>query len=178
MAFSIQRIPVWLFILLGLLLNIVAILISSVILEQYNQRNQRLHEQQTEYLDHISQAWRKVENLERKREWTWLMMQRLAANQDAKVTPTLIAQLQPWLNQPLNNISYQSLFQLIDQDQQQLREKIDTAYIETLTIKQRLQTNSQNAAYLHHLALFLQILGLTLLLARDLLGHRHDQKSR
>ncbi|WP_244556691.1 hypothetical protein [Enterovibrio nigricans] len=61
----------------------------------------------------------------------------------------------------------------IDQQQDLLREKIDSLYLENLQLAESQREINGNISAYRNLALFLQVLGLALIMARDL-SRRQD----
>ena len=60
--------PAWVFVLIGLVLNILAILMSSVVLDRLGEQIKALETTKQQNLYSIQLAWKTVETLERKRE--------------------------------------------------------------------------------------------------------------
>ncbi|MDF5484549.1 DNA mismatch repair protein, partial [Vibrio parahaemolyticus] len=60
--------PPWVLVLIGLVLNIGAIIVTSLVLDKLGKQHSQLAEQTAENLYSIQLAWNSVETLERKRE--------------------------------------------------------------------------------------------------------------
>ncbi len=60
--------PPWVLVLIGLVLNIGAIVLTSLVLDRLGKQYSQLAEQKAENLYSIQLAWNSVETLERKRE--------------------------------------------------------------------------------------------------------------
>ncbi|MEF1303401.1 DNA mismatch repair protein, partial [Vibrio owensii] len=60
--------PAWLLVLIGLVLNIAAIVLTSVVLDKLGKETSLLADQKADNLYSIQLAWNSVETLERKRE--------------------------------------------------------------------------------------------------------------
>lgn len=164
--------PSWLLVLIGLVLNVLALLMSSIVLERLGQSKASLLEQQQENLYSIQLTWNRVETLERKKEWTILYLQR---EQEDASTPILDAafqaQLRAWLSVPIPDLSATnlgSILDLIESAQQSQRDQIDTFYLSNLSLSEQVMALDSQIAWYRNIGLFLQVFGLALILARDL----------
>ncbi|CCN80921.1 conserved hypothetical protein [Vibrio nigripulchritudo SFn27] len=172
--YMILRPPAWLLVLVGLMLNILALLISSLVLEDYSQLNAQYQEKKEGNQHQIQLAWSRIENLERKREalLTFVTTLPMLSSEDALILEQEMSeQLESWVGQPVPNIaigSLKELFQLIETAQQTQRNRIDDLYLENLELTDEMSQIHKDSAQYNNLALFLQIFGLALILARDL----------
>ncbi|WP_162047729.1 DNA mismatch repair protein [Vibrio taketomensis] len=164
--------PSWLLVLIGLVLNVLALLMSSIVLERLGQSKASLLEQQQENLYSIQLTWNRVETLERKKEWTILYLQR---EQEDASTPILDAafqaQLRAWLSVSIPDLSATnlgSILDLIESAQQSQRDQIDTFYLSNLSLSEQVMALDSQIAWYRNIGLFLQVFGLALILARDL----------
>lgn len=110
-----------------------------------------------------------METLERKRE---ALLQHLHLHGYIKASnplnQMLAEQLQGWVNQPVPQIHPDNLAiitQLIDQSQ---RDAIDNYFLENLSLNDQVMALNKDIALYKNIALFLQVLGLALILAKDL----------
>lgn len=162
--------PPWLLVLFGLVLNVMAILMSSMVLDKLSSQINGLSETKRENIYAIQLAWADVETLERKREMLLLHLGQ-ARKMDDSIAMVLRGQLKDWVNQSVPVISRQNLsllMSLITQAQQRQREKIDDYYLQNLTVGEQMASLEHDIAWYKNVALFLQIFGLVLILARDL----------
>jgi len=162
--------PAWTLVLTGLVLNVLALLMSSIVLDKLSGEISRLSEQKDENIYSIQLAWNGVEMLERKRE---MLLLHLAQEGEltSQLEQALQGQLKVWVNQPLPRINVDNLPQLmmsINQAQQTYRDQIDDFYLENLSISERMLSLNENIAWYKNIGLFLQVFGLALILARDL----------
>ncbi|MBM7034871.1 DNA mismatch repair protein [Vibrio ulleungensis] len=160
----------WVLVLLGLLLNIVAMLISSTKIEQLDSAISALNDINDENSYAIQRAWSSVDTLERKKENLVLYMSTMPTlNQQ---TASLVSsQLSPWLIEPpetLSNSNVQLWFDAIDHAQSRHRNDIDQYYLQTLEINEQVTQQQITVSWFKQIALFLQVFGLALILARDL----------
>lgn len=167
--------PAWLLVLNGLVLNILAILMSSVVLEDLGSKMTTLNERKQDNLYSIQLAWNRVETLERKKEFTLLYLQQNNV-QDERLKALDVEigqQLADWVAAPIPELVAGNIAQitgLIESAQQTLREQIDDFYLNNLTINEQLVGLNETIAWYRNVSLFLQVFGLALILARDLEG--------
>ena len=162
--------PAWALVLTGLVLNVLALLMSSIVLDKLSGEIGQLSEQKDENIYSIQLAWNSVEMLERKREMLLLHIAHEGEVQQ-QLQVTLQGQLSQWVNQPIPEISLDNLPQLmmlINQAQQAYRNQIDDFYLENLSISELMTTLNERIAWYKNIGLFLQVFGLALILARDL----------
>ncbi|MDC5856855.1 DNA mismatch repair protein [Vibrio europaeus] len=162
--------PAWVLVLTGLVLNVLALLMSSIVLDKLSGDIGQLSEQKDENIYSIQLAWNSVEMLERKREMLLLHIAHEGEVQQ-QLQATLQGQLSQWVNQPIPEINLDNLPQLmmlINQAQQLYRNQIDDFYLENLSISELMTTLNERIAWYKNIGLFLQVFGLALILARDL----------
>ncbi|ASI91819.1 DNA mismatch repair protein [Vibrio mediterranei] len=162
--------PAWVMVSVGLILNITAIILSSQVLDKMSGEVAMLQERKNSNLYSIQLAWNQVETLERKRETLQLHLA-----QSQTITPEisllLRGQLARWVNADVPEIelaNLSELMRLINKAQQGQRNIIDELYLDNLSLTEAIQFVEEEMAYYKNIALFLQIFGLALILARDL----------
>ncbi|CAH6782171.1 DNA mismatch repair protein [Vibrio chagasii] len=166
--------PPWMIVLTGLVLNILAIVVSSLVLDKMVVEQAQYRERQQGNVYSIQLAWNTIETLERKRESMLLHMD-ISTSSNSAVTPELEeamrGQLGAWVSGKVPEITVENLSQimmLINQAQQSQRTRIDDFYLDNLTLSELLQALEEQMTLYKNIALFLQIFGLALILARDL----------
>ena len=166
--------PPWMIVLTGLVLNILAIVVSSLVLEKMVVEQAQYRERQQGNVYSIQLAWNTIETLERKRESMLLHMD-ISTSSNSSVTPELEeamrGQLGAWVSGKVPEITVENLSQimmLINQAQQSQRTRIDDFYLDNLTLSKLLQALEEQMTLYKNIAPFLQILGLALILERDL----------
>ncbi|CAH7301668.1 MULTISPECIES: DNA mismatch repair protein [Vibrio] len=166
--------PPWMIVLTGLVLNILAIVVSSLVLDKMVVEQAQYRERQQGNVYSIQLAWNTIETLERKRESMLLHMD-ISTSSNSAVTPELEeamrGQLGEWVSGEVPEITVENLSQimmLINQAQQSQRTRIDDFYLDNLTLSELLQALEEQMTLYKNIALFLQIFGLALILARDL----------
>ncbi|MFA0071414.1 DNA mismatch repair protein, partial [Vibrio breoganii] len=83
----------------------------------------------------------------------------------------LRGQLRSWVNDEVPAISLANLpklMMLINSAQESQRSRIDDYYLDNLTLVELIQRLDEKMAFYKNIALFLQVFGLALILARDL----------
>ncbi|MCL9781686.1 DNA mismatch repair protein [Vibrio sp. S4M6] len=162
----------WLLVLIGLILNVLAIVMSSIVLDKLSEDIEKLNESKQQNQYSIQLAWNSVETLERKREAVLLHIQAVYTEKVSQMLQEAVQnQLRHWVGQPVPDISHDNLGQimrLINQAQQGLRDRIDDYYLENLSISERVLKLNEKIAWYKNIGLFLQVFGLALILARDL----------
>ena len=166
--------PAWIIVLTGLVLNILAIVVSSLVLDKMVVEQAQYRERQQGNVYSIQLAWNTIETLERKRESMLLHMD-ISTSSNSSVTPELEeamrGQLGAWVSGKVPEITVENLSQimmLINQAQQSQRTRIDDFYLDNLTLSKLLQALEEQMTLYKNIAPFLQILGLALILERDL----------
>ncbi len=166
--------PPWMIVLTGLVLNILAIVVSSLVLDKMVVEQAQYRERQQGNVYSIQLAWNTIETLERKRE-SMLLHRDISTSSNSSVTPELEeamrGQLGAWVSGKVPEITVENLSQimmLINQAQQSQRTRIDDFYLDNLTLSKLLQALEEQMTLYKNIAPFLQIFGLALILARDL----------
>ncbi|NOH96014.1 DNA mismatch repair protein [Vibrio sp. 99-70-13A1] len=176
--------PAWMIVLSGLVLNIMAIVLSSLVLDELVSEQAAFGEQKSSNVYSIQLAWNSIETLERKRESILLHLDRSPIQplnspsslytsplRPSPLSDALQGQLSVWVggNVPAIEISNLSeIMMLINTAQQTERTRIDDYYLENLGLSETMQLLDDKMAFYKNIALFLQIFGLALILARDL----------
>jgi hypothetical protein len=164
--------PAWLLVLIGLVLNVAAIILTSVVLDKLGKETGLLADQKADNLYSIQLAWSSVETLERKRE---VLLLHLHIGQ-SEVLPDemnylLQGQLTAWTGKEVSSIDISQLPNLmseINHAQSRYRNRIDGYYLNNLEITEEMSDLEEKIAWYKSIALFLQVFGLALILARDL----------
>ncbi|CAH1521706.1 conserved hypothetical protein [Vibrio owensii] len=164
--------PAWLLVLIGLVLNIAAIVLTSVVLDKLGKETSLLADQKADNLYSIQLAWNSVETLERKREVLLLhlhLSQREAVSEE--MNQVLQVHLSAWTGEKVSAIEITQLPNLmseINQAQTNYRNRIDSYYLENLEVTEVMSSLEEKIAWYKSIGLFLQVFGLALILARDL----------
>ncbi|MGR5177147.1 DNA mismatch repair protein [Vibrio parahaemolyticus] len=161
--------PAWVMVTIGLILNVMAIVLTSQVLDKMSSGIAMLQERKEANVYSMQLAWNQVETLERKREALLLHLDGAAIKPE--VVDMLTGQLYQWVGTELPPIDIKYLPELmgvIDAAQDAQRELIDELYLDNLGLSETLARVEEDMAYYKNIAVFLQIFGLALILARDL----------
>ncbi|WP_035479475.1 hypothetical protein [Aliagarivorans marinus] len=156
---------------IGLLFNIIAALITNFYIDEAGAEANVLSQRQQQNDNLIRQVWLQLDSLERKRELILGLV-----SQDtpppASVGQLIEQDLRYWTpDMPAAEIKLSNLPALnqhIQGIQLELRERIDNYYLENLDLNEQINEQMLHTSRIRNLALFLQIIGLALILARDL----------
>lgn len=163
------RIPAWLVVLIGLFFNISAALVTHFMIDgKMNQLNQ-LSMQMTANNKEMDLLWLQIEGVERKRETVYLLL-----NQDL-LKPVIAKQftllLESHLQQgvQLTDLSgINDLDKQINEYQEKIRNEIDNKFFLNLELAELDMSLTAEVSSLRNWSIFLQMIGLSLILARDL----------
>ncbi|MEZ8035441.1 MULTISPECIES: DNA mismatch repair protein [Vibrio] len=164
--------PAWAIVLAGLILNIMAIVMSSLVLDKIEAEKAEYNDRKFGNVYSIQLAWNTIETLERKREAILIHLDKPETVQPTTVLDeALRGQLRRWVSSEVPNISLANLpklMMLINSAQESQRTRIDDYYLDNLTLVELIQRLDEKMAFYQNIALFLQVFGLALILARDL----------
>ena len=163
------RVPTWAVVLVGLLFNILAALIAHFMIEAKSNHLANLSMQAAGHHKEMELLWAQIEGIERKRETLYLLMNSGQINH--QVIAQYSALLQSHLQQPIILNDVQQLGEidsLINAYQQQIREKIDDKFFLNLALQELEMQLQKSISTLRNWSIFLQMIGLSLILARDL----------
>jgi hypothetical protein len=167
-------VPTWILVATGLLLNVISALMTNFFIDDITRQTNEIIQRQQNNEELISLTWQQVETVERKREF---VLQLLSASQLHKqpiakeVTDQVINELNYWLDKKIERLVLEdipALMVAIDDIQHNQREKINQLYLENLELLEIHDDKMKSISRLRNLALFLQVIGLALVLARDL----------
>ncbi|MGF1687219.1 hypothetical protein L4C36_11085 [Photobacterium japonica] len=181
-AFTIRDgLPTWVVVGLGLLLNIVSALMTNFYIDDATQQANVLVQEQQSNDKLIRLVWQQVETLSRKREhiMTVLTVSEVSGQKiPAAIDREIVKALDDWLPQAPETISVATLPSMMDQldeAQRELRDNVDRLYLDNLRLIAEHAQKMEDISQMRNLALFLQMIGLALVLARDL--NRRDYAS-
>jgi hypothetical protein len=161
--------PTWLIVLIGLLFNISSALVTHFIIEGKDQQLNRLSMQATTNNKEIELFWIQIEGIERKRETLYLLLNQQTLKAD--IGQQVAALLETYLHQEISVAALQNINALdskINDYQDDLREKIDNKYFLNLELAELEAILKKQISSLRNWSIFLQMIGLSLILARDL----------
>lgn len=162
--------PTWVIVAIGLVMNIVAALMTNFVIDDLGKQAASYVETQSANAQLIQLSWQQVDALERRRE-TILTIMATRPQESALPVPFAHQLLQPFSNMadmPINSENLSKIMKGIDEKQDLLRNKIDALYLNNLQLSDSQREITGSISGYRNLALFLQILGLALIMARDL----------
>lgn len=166
------RIATWHLVALGILLNILSALLTNGMIDEKNQQVAQLKQSEAIATQRIDELWQQIQESERKRELFLVLWADRAVLSDEMIgyLHKIIARFN--LNDSAPADELKEIMALFDHYQQSLRDEIDTLWLDNSSRKEKLPELYQAISHLRSLALFLQLAGLILLVARDLSGRR------
>lgn len=177
-----RSVPTWILVATGLLLNIVSALMTNFYIDSATVDANQLVQHQYNNEKLISLTWQQIEGIERKRE----LVLNLVSISELSGAPLPVPVQQEIHDQlaPLHHVTFTELttgkltgiMTAFSTEQEQLREKINQLFIDNLALAEKHTQLMAHISGLRNLALFLQIIGLALILARDL--SRQQDRSR
>ena len=159
-------VPTWLVVLIGLLFNISAALITHFIIDEKTNQLNSLSMQMNNNEKEISLLWAQIEGVERKRETLYLLANQGQLNEQiaTQFSRLLAYHLQEQL--PLTDIKL--VDNKIDAYQDDIRNEIDNKFFLNLELVELEMLLQSEVSGLRNWSIFLQMIGLSLILARDL----------
>ncbi|WP_413113332.1 DNA mismatch repair protein [Thaumasiovibrio sp. DFM-14] len=154
------KIPTWIIVAVGLAMNIAAALLTHLMVDKLSHQSAAIEREIANNTMLIEQVWRRIETLERKKEWLLLVDVEAMSESQREAT------LAHWVN--ADNAKTDELLVAIDSHQIQFREDIDARFLKNLQFREQENQLEIQVSRYRNLALFLQIMGLALILARDL----------
>ncbi len=174
----------WMLVAAGLTLNIISALMTNFFIDDVTRQANELVQQQQNNDKLITLIWQQVETVDRKKEYVLELI--LTSKYQEKPIPTeikdqVINEINYWLDQEVKELSIDgipTLITLLNKAQDDRREKINQLYLDNLQLIEEHADKMKSVSQLRNLALFLQIIGLALVLARDLNWHEHRLEER
>ena len=173
-------VPTWTLVATGLLLNVISALMTNFFIDGITLQANELIQRQQNNDKLISLTWQQVETVERKREYILQLISSSKLHKQPiaiEISQQVISELNYWLDEKIEQLSLSEIPRLMvvmNNVQQSQREKINQLYLDNLELVEIHDDKMKSISQLRNLALFLQIIGLSLVLARDL--NRHDYR--
>ena len=160
------RIPTWYVVLVGLLFNLSSALITHFLIDgKINQLNS-LSMQMKNNEKEISLLWAQIEGIERKRETLYIL------NNQSEPNKLIMSQfsrlLSLYLNEDILLVDTESVDKQINDYQDKIRNEIDNKFFLNLELAELEMFLQSEVSTLRNWSIFLQMIGLSLILARDL----------
>ncbi len=166
----------WVLVMIGIIFNIFAAIISNHYISLNNEKLHLLEEQISRIDIRINSFWQESQTIERKKEFILLLAQLGQLTLDPSVLQHIqqfIGQLKADydLNQPLkwnSAIDSQQIIDIINSARRKILDDIDDIYLDRILLEKQQQPINNTNSRLMIIALFLQMFGLILVLAKDL----------
>tara|TARA_R110001583_G_scaffold99273_1_gene244573 strand:+ start:16551 stop:17057 length:507 start_codon:yes stop_codon:yes gene_type:complete len=164
------RVPTWLVVLIGLLFNISAALVTHFLIDGKTNQLNSLSAQMNNNEKEISLLWVQIEGIERKRETLYLLSNQGELN--AVIAKQFTRLLASHLHEEVSMNDIQRVDQKIDAYQEDIRNEIDNKFFLNLELVELEMLLQSEVSRLRNWSIFLQMIGLSLILARDLTRKR------
>lgn len=164
-----KNIPTWTIVMIGLVFNISSALVTHFFIEEKNEKLTLLNMEVSKNNNEIELLWSQMEGIEQKRDTLLLLTQQGEINPNVAtiLSSVFTAHLQQKLTvKDLNNIDLMN--NKINQYQQLLRDQIDLRFLTNLDYTDLENKYKNSISSLRNWSIFLQMIGLSLILARDL----------
>lgn len=164
-----RRIPTWAVVMTGLVFNISSALVTHFFIEKKNNELSVLSVQAVNNSNEIGLFWSQIEAIEQKRDTLLLLTQQGSIDMD--IAPIFSSILYSHLHQ---KFTYEELndFEFINDKinvyQEGIREQIDQRFLNNLDYMEIESEYKKSISSLRNWSIFLQMIGLSLILARDL----------
>lgn len=171
------RVTAWHLIIAGVFLNIVSALITNSIIDRNVMAANALERATDANQQRIDQLWQQIQDSERKRDsligiltQAELLDRSLTDHTESYLLETLeIYQTEP---NTLEGFSLAHIDQVFSRYQAGLRQEIDATYLKIIEGRRALAPIESRTSFYRNLAVFLQMLGLILILGKDLSRQR------
>lgn len=164
-----RNIPTWMIVMVGLVFNISAALVTHFFIEKKSEALSQLSVKSSNNSSEIGLLWAQIEAVEQKRD-TWLLLIQ-EGEIKTSVAPIFASILSSHLHQKITIKELNHLALLndkIDKFQQDIREQIDQRFLTNLEFTEQEGEYTKSISSLRNWSIFLQMIGLSLILARDL----------
>ena len=174
----------WLLVVVGIAFNILSAVITNYFIDINNQEIHALEDKASSIELRINSFWQTRQDIERKRDVFLLLLQ---SRDDSAASDTngnkavVYAYVRAFLTKLIEDyglngqafdagsiLSAQNMIEITEQAKQEIIARIDDVYLEKIILDKRKQPIASRNSTLMSLALFLQLVGLILVLARDL----------
>ncbi|WEM45212.1 hypothetical protein PTW35_19185 (plasmid) [Photobacterium sp. DA100] len=178
-SFNKWLVPTWTLVAVGLLFNIVSALLTNFYIDDINRQTNEIAQLQQNNEKLIQLTWQQVETVERKREHLLEVLNAaviMGTSVPDEISAHLANDIAYWLPDTPIVLDIQgvpALMAALDAVQAEQREKINELYLSNQALIGENAKKIKAVSRLRNLALFLQVLGLALVLARDLNWSNH-----
>jgi len=163
------RLQTWLIVLIGLLFNISSALVTHFMIDGKNTQLNSLSVQMNNNNKEIDLLWLQIEGIERKREMLYLLLNQDELNVSVGKQFRLL--LESYFHQKIPDLDLLNINAVdlkINDYQNNIREQIDNKFFLNLELAEVKMFLNKEISTLRNWSIFLQMIGLSLILARDL----------
>jgi len=163
----------WALVITGILFNILSAVITNYFISVNNSQLSQLEERSQRIDSQINNYWQDRQNIERKLEFILLLQQQGKQTNDPFVRQYIenfIANILKRYKIPSSEqkkLDSQQIINIVKKTQEQIVNDIDEVYFDKLTLEKEKTVIASINSRLMSIALFLQLLGLILVLAKD-----------
>jgi hypothetical protein len=173
----VKSINKWVFVATGVIFNIAAAVITHYFIGINDQHLNQLEKRSMEQDTLIQSQWRMKTEIDRKQEFLLTLLNQNKIQPQAETTRFIVQQINLLLAQqklntqqikPDEPIDFGTITEASKLIQNQIISRINNTYLEKLEIEDRKAPLKERNSTLYSVAIFLQLMGLILVLAKDL----------
>jgi hypothetical protein len=167
----------WVFVATGILFNISSAIITHYFIGINDQQLMRLEKKATEYDTQIQSQWRMKTEIDRKQDFLLLLLNQQNAENSQQTSDFIISQLNHSMDllklnkqqlKPNSVMSFDTISNTSEIIKQSIISRINDTYLEKLEIESKQTPLKEKNSMLYSIAIFLQLTGLILVLAKDI----------
>ncbi len=168
----------WILITIGILMNIISAIVTHYFISQNNTELYAIQQKITTINSNIESQWQTKNEMERKKEFVLLL---LNSQSNLGINPEINTYLKHYFStlkkhylskedqlKPPKMLSIDSAIKLTESAQKKVIDNINDQYFEKLELEASEIPFKDNNAILYSVAIFMQLIGLILVLSRDL----------
>jgi hypothetical protein len=173
----IKPINKWVFVATGILFNISSAIITHYFIGINDQKLMQLEKKSAQYDTLIQSQWRMKTEIDRKQEFLLLLLNQSTPQNFQQTTNFIVQQLNHSLDlqkitekqlNPDSVINFDTISKVSESIRQSIISSINESYLEKLDIEGKQQPLKERNSLLFSIAIFLQLTGLILVLAKDI----------
>jgi hypothetical protein len=167
----------WVFVATGILFNISSAIITHYFIGINDQQLMQLEKKASEYDTQIQSQWRMKTEIDRKQDFLLLLLNQQNAENSQQTSDFIISQLNHSIDllkinkqqlKPDSVMSFDTISNISEMIKQNIISRINDTYLEKLEIESKQAPLKERNSMLYSIAIFLQLTGLILVLAKDI----------
>lgn len=165
----------WLLITVGIIMNIASAIVTHYFINQNNRHIGEIQQEITNIDANIDKLWQAKTEMERKKEFILLLLNNVTSQ---PLNPIIEHDLKQQLSKlktqyiadksHVQTLSIESTLSITAESQQQIIKDINNQYFKQLELQASVTPLMESNALLYSIAIFMQLIGLILVLSRDL----------